>query len=196
MAACATSSASAVRGPGHHIAVDGCVARPRGGDVVRQPAVGIVVDRKNSTVSRAMAEDERKAASDRRQEPAAPADQTPIFGREPVRSLRRRRRGVGRRSISIQDGCAVCHFGRCLTAGAEYSSPVVAVLDEARQLLAAGRDRDQEAGPEVKAYNGEAPPRSIGGSAWCWQTDRALCEIAGVARIRYTTSIRATWTKR
>jgi tRNA-2-methylthio-N6-dimethylallyladenosine synthase len=98
---------------------------------------------------------------------------------------------AGSAFLSIQEGCdKFCTF--CVvpyTRGAEYSRPVAAVLAEARQLVAAGAIELTLLGQNVNAYHGEAAPSSMGGSTWSLaRLIRAVAEIDGVARIRYTTS--------
>jgi tRNA-2-methylthio-N6-dimethylallyladenosine synthase len=63
-------------------------------------------------------------------------------------------------------------------------------LAEARQLAAAGAIEITLLGQNVNAYHGEAPTSSAGGgSTWSLaRLIRALAEIEGIARIRYTTS--------
>src|SRR3546814_3678731 len=77
---------------------------------------------------------------------------------------------------------------------AEYSRPAAAVLAEARRLAAAGVQEITLLGQNVNAYHGEAPGSvggsSVGGSS-VWglgRLIRALAEIDGIARLRYTTS--------
>jgi tRNA-2-methylthio-N6-dimethylallyladenosine synthase len=94
---------------------------------------------------------------------------------------------AGSAFLSIQEGCdKFCTF--CVvpyTRGAEYSRPASAVLSEARQLVAAGAIEITLLGQNVNAYHGEAAD----GSTWSLaRLIRALAEIDGVARIRYTTS--------
>jgi len=91
--------------------------------------------------------------------------------------------------VSVQEGCdKFCSF--CVvpyTRGAEYSRPAAAVLDEARRLAAAGVREITLLGQNVNAYHGEAP----GSAAGVWGLGRllrALAEIDGIARLRYTTS--------
>jgi tRNA-2-methylthio-N6-dimethylallyladenosine synthase len=99
---------------------------------------------------------------------------------------------AGSAFLSIQEGCdKFCTF--CVvpyTRGAEYSRPAAKVLAEARQLVAAGAIEITLLGQNVNAYHGEAPTSSIGdGSTWpLARLIRAVAEIEGVARIRYTTS--------
>src|SRR3546814_2928231 len=100
--------------------------------------------------------------------------------------------------VSVREGSGkLCSF--CVVAytrGAEYSRPAAAVLAEARRLAAAGVQEITLLGQNVNAYHGEAPGSvggsSVGGSS-VWglgRLIRALAEIDGIARLRYTTSDR------
>jgi tRNA-2-methylthio-N6-dimethylallyladenosine synthase len=94
---------------------------------------------------------------------------------------------AGSAFLSIQEGCdKFCTF--CVvpyTRGAEYSRPVASVLQEARMLVAAGAVELILLGQNVNAYHGE----SADGASWSLaRLIRALAEIDGLARIRYTTS--------
>jgi tRNA-2-methylthio-N6-dimethylallyladenosine synthase len=89
--------------------------------------------------------------------------------------------------LTIQEGCdKFCSF--CVvpyTRGAEASRPAAAVLAEARRLVAAGAREITLLGQNVNAWHGEGPdgaPRTLG---WLM---RALAEIPGLWRLRYTTS--------
>ena len=87
----------------------------------------------------------------------------------------------------MQEGCdRFCTF--CVvpyTRGAEESRPAAAVLDEARQLVAAGVREITLLGQNVNAYHGEGPD----GRSWSLaRLIAALAEIGRLARIRYTTS--------
>lgn len=90
--------------------------------------------------------------------------------------------------LSIQEGCdKFCTF--CVvpyTRGAEYSRPAADVVAEAKGLVADGVREVTLLGQNVNAYHGKA----IGGSAQ-WGLARlikALADIDGLDRIRYTTS--------
>jgi tRNA-2-methylthio-N6-dimethylallyladenosine synthase len=75
------------------------------------------------------------------------------------------------------------------TRGAEYSRPAAAVLAEARRLAAAGVQEITLLGQNVNAYHGEAPGGAGGHGTWgLGRLIRALAEIDGIARLRYTTS--------
>ncbi len=100
--------------------------------------------------------------------------------------------------LSIQEGCdKFCSF--CVvpfTRGAEFSRPAEAVLAEARRLVAAGAREITLLGQNVNAWHGEAPRRAVSGAvqgadAGAWglgRLVRALGELPGLLRIRYTTS--------
>jgi tRNA-2-methylthio-N6-dimethylallyladenosine synthase len=88
--------------------------------------------------------------------------------------------------LTIQEGCdKFCSF--CVvpyTRGVETSRPVAGVLAEARRLVAAGAREITLLGQNVNAYHGVAPDGVWG----LGRLARALAEIAGLERIRYTTS--------
>jgi len=89
--------------------------------------------------------------------------------------------------LSVQEGCdKFCTF--CVvpyTRGAEYSRPVSAILEEARGLVARGAIEITLLGQNVNAFHGEGAD----GRAWpLGRLVRALADIDGVRRIRYTTS--------
>src|SRR5690606_10289353 len=89
--------------------------------------------------------------------------------------------------LSIQEGCdKFCTF--CVvpyTRGAEYSRPAAAVLAEARRLVDQGVREITLLGQNVNAYHGAA---SDGGTWGLGGLLRALAEIPGLERLRYTTS--------
>jgi tRNA-2-methylthio-N6-dimethylallyladenosine synthase len=89
--------------------------------------------------------------------------------------------------LTVQEGCdKFCTF--CVvpyTRGAEFSRPARDVIAEARRLAAQGAREITLLGQNVNAYHGEAPD---GGTWGLGRLLRALAEIAGLARLRYTTS--------
>jgi tRNA-2-methylthio-N6-dimethylallyladenosine synthase len=90
--------------------------------------------------------------------------------------------------LTIQEGCdKFCAF--CVvpyTRGAEFSRPAAAVIAEARRLAAQGAREITLLGQNVNAWHGAAP---AGGAAWgLGRLLRALAEISGIERLRYTTS--------
>lgn len=94
---------------------------------------------------------------------------------------------TGSAFLSIQEGCdKFCTF--CVvpyTRGAEYSRPVDAVIKEAKHLVSLGVKEITLLGQNVTAYHG------IGLDGKEWSMGRLLfeiAEIAGLERIRYTTS--------
>ena len=89
--------------------------------------------------------------------------------------------------LTVQEGCdKFCTF--CVvpyTRGAEYSRPVAQVLDEARRLAAQGAREITLLGQNVNAYHGGGPD----GREWSLgELIRAVAEVPGLDRIRYTTS--------
>ncbi len=89
--------------------------------------------------------------------------------------------------LTIQEGCdKFCSF--CVvpyTRGAEFSRPAGDVLAEARRLAEGGARELTLLGQNVNAWHGEGPDGAV------WTLGRlihAMAEIAGVHRIRYTTS--------
>jgi tRNA-2-methylthio-N6-dimethylallyladenosine synthase len=89
--------------------------------------------------------------------------------------------------LTIQEGCdKFCSF--CVvpyTRGAEQSRPAAAVIAEARRLLAQGAREITLLGQNVNAWHGEAPD----GSTWgLGRLLRALADLPGLWRLRYTTS--------
>ncbi len=93
--------------------------------------------------------------------------------------------------LTIQEGCdKFCSF--CVvpyTRGAEYSRSAQAVLAEARKLVGQGAREITLLGQNVNAWHGAWPedaPR--GDAAGLAGLLRALAEIPGLDRLRYTTS--------
>ena len=89
--------------------------------------------------------------------------------------------------LTVQEGCdKFCAF--CVvpyTRGAEVSRPAARILAEARDLVARGAREITLLGQNVNAWHGE----DAGGGDWgLGRLIRALAEIDGLDRIRYTTS--------
>ena len=163
------------------IAVAGCVAQAEGAEIMtRAPAVDLVLGpqayhRLPELLARASRSKGERLAAD-----FAPDEK---FDALPVR-----RRAAGPSAfLTVQEGCdRFCTF--CVvpyTRGAEYARPVEAVLAEARGLAEQGVRELTLLGQNVNAYAGAGPD----GEAWSLaRLVRALAEIEGIARIRYTTS--------
>jgi len=174
------------------IAVAGCVAQAEGEEIIRrQPAVDIVVgSQAYHRFPELLAQVARKAAgsdASRRQPGAGILDTE--FPPESKFDHLPSPQGIraGSAFLSIQEGCdKFCTF--CVvpyTRGIEYSRPVASVLAEARQLVEGGALELTLLGQNVNAYHGEGPDGSIWSLA---RLVRAIGEIPGLARLRYTTS--------
>lgn len=89
--------------------------------------------------------------------------------------------------LSIQEGCdKFCTF--CVvpyTRGAEYSRTAAEILHEAHKLSENGAKEITLLGQNVNAFHGEGPDGKTWGLA---RLIRAVAEIEGIERIRYTTS--------
>jgi tRNA-2-methylthio-N6-dimethylallyladenosine synthase len=89
--------------------------------------------------------------------------------------------------LTVQEGCdKFCSF--CVvpyTRGIEASRPAAGIIDEARRLVAQGAREITLLGQNVNAWHGEAPS----GGTWTFgRLLRALAELPGLLRLRYTTS--------
>ncbi len=164
------------------VVVAGCVAQAEGAEIMRRaPWVDVVVGpqtyhRLPELVRRAQAGE--RGLLDIDFPPESKFDRLPEEGA-----------GQGPAAfLTIQEGCdKFCSF--CVvpyTRGAEHSRPAGAVLAEAERLIARGACEITLLGQNVNAYHGEAPD---GASEWgLGRLVRALAELPGLARIRYTTS--------
>lgn len=163
------------------IAVAGCVAQAEGEEIMRrQPAVDLVVGPQAYHQLPELLTRTARARGERIGADFAPVDKFDALPK--ARGVR----GVTA-FLTVQEGCdKFCTF--CVvpyTRGAEWSRPVAAILDEARALADQGVREITLLGQNVNAYDGEGPdgkPSSLARLA------RALADIPGLDRIRYTTS--------
>jgi len=178
------------------IAVAGCVAQAEGEEIMRRaPYVDVVLGPQTYHRLPEMVARVSRAA-------ARPGRGAGIFDTEfPVESKfdhlpeAAAPQGIAA-FLTVQEGCdKFCTF--CVvpyTRGAEFSRSVDDVTAEARRLVAAGAREITLLGQNVNAYHGAAPRVSISASGstpaeWgLGRLVRHLTEIAGLQRIRYTTS--------
>jgi len=169
--------------PGLKVAVAGCVAQAEGAEILaRAPLVDVVVGpqayhRLPGLVGRARETGEAQLDTE------FPAEDK--FDHLPVGAPARRRAPAA--FLTVQEGCdKFCAF--CVvpyTRGAEVSRPAARVLEEARRLVAQGVVEITLLGQNVNAWHGEGPD----GREWgLGRLIRALADVEGLARIRYTTS--------
>jgi len=156
------------------VAVAGCVAQAEGAEIPRRaPSVDIVVGPQAYHRLPALVAD---AARGRR---GIDTDMPILskFGALPAR----RRQGPSA-FLTVQEGCdKFCTY--CVvpyTRGAEVSRPWDAILDEAKALVEAGAKEVTLLGQNVNAWAEQG--RGLDALI------RALAELPGLARIRYTTS--------
>jgi tRNA-2-methylthio-N6-dimethylallyladenosine synthase len=161
------------------IAVAGCVAQAEGAEILeRAPFVDLVFGPQSYHRLPEMLD---SAASGQVLDTSFPAETK--FDDLPPRP---RARAVSA-FLTVQEGCdKFCTF--CVvpyTRGAEYSRPAVDILVEARRLADNGAREITLLGQNVNAYHGAAPD---GGEWGLGELIRAIAEVPGVARLRYTTS--------
>ncbi|MFJ6025432.1 tRNA (N6-isopentenyl adenosine(37)-C2)-methylthiotransferase MiaB [Brevundimonas sp. NPDC092305] len=166
---------------GMTIAVAGCVAQAEGEEIMkRQPAVDLVVGPQAYHQLPELLTRTARARGERIGADFAPDDKFDALPKA---------RGVDGVTafLTVQEGCdKFCTF--CVvpyTRGAEWSRPVAAVLEEARQLADKGVREVTLLGQNVNAYDGEGPD---GQPASLAKLAEALADIPGIDRIRYTTS--------
>ncbi|GIL02847.1 MAG: tRNA-2-methylthio-N(6)-dimethylallyladenosine synthase [Alphaproteobacteria bacterium] len=166
------------------IAVAGCVAQAEGEEIIaRAPVVDLVVGpqsyhRLPEYLGRAAA-GEAVVATDFAIEEKFASLPRPTAGRT-------RARGVTA-FLTVQEGCdKFCTF--CVvpyTRGQEVSRGVAQIMDEARRLAEAGVREITLIGQNVNAWHGQGP----GGGRWrLADLLHAVAGIAGIDRLRYTTS--------
>ena len=163
------------------IAVAGCIAQAEGAEIVaRQPAVDIVVGPQSYHRL-------PELISDAQQKPQKIVD-THFPGDEKFKRLKAPRRVSSPSAfLTVQEGCdKFCTF--CVvpyTRGSEFSRPVAAIEQEARELVASGARELVLLGQNVNAYHGLA---ETGRAMSLADLIGRLAKIEGVARIRYMTS--------
>jgi tRNA-2-methylthio-N6-dimethylallyladenosine synthase len=163
------------------VAVAGCVAQAEGAEMVRRaPAVDVVVGPQSY---HRLGELVGRARSGARQIVETGFPQNDKFATLPARSPLKAVTAF----LTVQEGCdKFCTF--CVvpyTRGAEYSRSVNDVEAEARRLADHGVREITLLGQNVNAYHGLGPD----GCAWSLaQLIGRLVAIAGIERIRYTTS--------
>ncbi len=171
-------------GRGMVVGVAGCVAQAEGEEIMsRAPVVDLVVgpqtyhrlpDMLKTVRAGGRAVDTDYAVEDK-------FDHLPHASRRAVSA-----RGVTA-FLTVQEGCdKFCTF--CVvpyTRGAEVSRPLDRIVEEARQLAAAGVREITLLGQNVNAWHGAD---ETGQASGLGALLRELAEIDGIARLRYTTS--------
>ena len=160
------------------IVVAGCVAQAEGAEILsRAPSVDVVVGPQSyHRLPELLARSHTRRVVDT----DFPVENK--FDRLPAR----RTTGVSA-FLTVQEGCdKFCAF--CVvpyTRGAEVSRSVAAVLAEAEKLAAGGVREITLIGQNVNAYHGAGLD---GGTATLADLLRAVSDVPGIARLRYTTS--------
>ena len=175
---------------GPMIGVAGCVAQAEGGELLRRaPHVDLVLG--PQTYHR-LPEMLARIARDRPDGDGGARPGRGIvdteFPPEPKFDFLPESTGQGPSAfLTVQEGCdRFCAF--CVvpyTRGAEYSRPVEAVLDEARNLVAAGARDITLLGQNVNAYHGLL---ADGRECSLAELIRRMADIPELLRLRYTTS--------
>jgi tRNA-2-methylthio-N6-dimethylallyladenosine synthase len=165
------------------VAVAGCVAQAEGPEILRRaPAVDLVVGPQNYHRLPGLV---ARATTEPVVDTEFPVEDKFDFLKSPSRE-KTRARGVSA-FVTVQEGCdKFCTF--CVvpyTRGAEVSRPVDKIAAEVERIADAGVREVTLIGQNVNAYHGEGPDGRP------WTLGRLLhrvAEIAGIARLRYTTS--------
>jgi len=173
--------ARAAAGQGTILAVAGCVAQAEGAELLaRAPYVDLVLGPQTYHRLPEMVAQASRAAG-QRIDTDFPAESK--FDHLPDST---KPQGVTA-FLTVQEGCdKFCSF--CVvpyTRGAESSRPAAAVLAEARRLVAQGTREITLLGQNVNAWHGDAPDGGTWSFGWLI---RALADIPGLLRLRYTTS--------
>ena len=171
------------------IAVGGCVAQAEGAEILsRAPYVDIVFGPQTYHRLPAMVARAERDLTDLPPDAGAGVIETELAVDEKFDHLPEEGQPQGVTAfLTVQEGCdKFCTF--CVvpyTRGAEYSRPPDEVTTEAERLVRSGAREITLLGQNVNAYHGEGPDGavvSLGGLL------RRLAEIAGLDRLRYTTS--------
>ncbi len=166
--------------PDLKIGVAGCVAQAEGDEIMRrQPMVDLVVGPQSY---HRLPELEAKTQAGQK---ALDTDFPEEDKFEKLKGRPKAQRGPTA-FLTVQEGCdKFCSF--CVvpyTRGAEVSRPVAQIMAEARDLVDRGVREITLLGQNVNAYHGEGE----GGQWSLARLIRALAEIDGLERIRFTTS--------
>jgi tRNA-2-methylthio-N6-dimethylallyladenosine synthase len=163
------------------IAVAGCVAQAEGAEILaRQSVVDLVVGPQSY---HRLPEMIAKLARD-----GGHALETDFPAQAKFDFLPEQDCGAGPAAfLTVQEGCdKFCTF--CVvpyTRGSEYSRPTASILAEAESLVAKGTREITLLGQNVNAYRGTGPD----GETWTLaRLIGALAQMAGLKRLRYTTS--------
>ncbi|MFV2035381.1 MAG: tRNA (N6-isopentenyl adenosine(37)-C2)-methylthiotransferase MiaB [Halocynthiibacter sp.] len=166
--------------PSLKIGVAGCVAQAEGAEIMsRQPIVDLVVGPQSY---------HRLAQMEARLGDGEKVMETEFPPEDKFRHLadRPRIKRAPAAFLTVQEGCdKFCAF--CVvpyTRGVEASRPVARILAEARDLVAGGVREITLLGQNVNAYHG----LHKSGDATLADLIRALADIDGLHRIRFTTS--------
>ncbi len=178
------------------VTVAGCVAQAEGKEIsTRAPVVDLVVGPQSY---HRLPELLFRSASESRRLVETSFPEEDKFAQLPKRkgadgahigaaSARIVRPGSASAFLTVQEGCdKFCTF--CVvpyTRGMEYSRSIEQLLEEARALIDRGVRELTLLGQNVNAYHGMGPD----GSEWTLaKLIRALAELEGIERLRYTTS--------
>jgi tRNA-2-methylthio-N6-dimethylallyladenosine synthase len=179
------------RDEGKHtiVTVAGCVAQAEGSEIItRSPVVDLVVGpqsyhRLPDLVFRAQSESRRIVDTNFPEEDKFAKLPDRVVPEKPQQGAA----GTASAFLTVQEGCdKFCTF--CVvpyTRGMEFSRPVAGLLDEARRLIERGVRELTLLGQNVNAYHGQGPD----GTDWTLaKLIRAIGELEGLERVRYTTS--------
>ena len=177
--------AQAALGKDMLIAVAGCVAQAEGQEIIRrQNAVDLVFGPQTYHHLPEMLKTRAKTGRAVIETEFARDDKFDGLGG--ANSRKSLKQGVAA-FLTVQEGCdKFCSF--CVvpyTRGAEFSRPVSQVLDEARVLAESGVREVTLLGQNVNAYRGKG---AGGETTTLAKLVAELSRIAGIQRIRYTTS--------